>query len=72
LAPQQFFRLQPLLGVLGLSKPNTNRVTLSWFGPSVLQFSTNSLAGPWFDLPPASSPYTETIDSRQKFFRLRN
>jgi hypothetical protein len=44
-------------------------VILEWAGQGTLQ-SSGSLAGPWTNLPPATSPQTLTNDSPCRFFRL--
>jgi uncharacterized repeat protein (TIGR01451 family) len=72
LAQQQFFRLQSTLGRLSISRVSADQVALAWSGLSVLQFSTNGVCGPYWDLPSATSPFTNSIDARQKSFRLKN
>jgi hypothetical protein len=54
------------------TQPNGKNLTLTWPGPFVLQSATVP-AGPFTDLPAASSPYTNnTTTSANKFFRLRS
>lgn len=45
-------------------------LTFSWPGTAVLQWADDP-AGPYTDVPGASSPYTPPITAPQKFFRLR-
>jgi hypothetical protein len=45
---------------------------LTWPDSVTLQTSTNGVAGPYFDVPGATSPYTNLLTSPQQFFRLRN
>ncbi|MDB6108712.1 MAG: hypothetical protein JWR69_462 [Pedosphaera sp.] len=45
---------------------------LTWPDTVTLQTSTNGVAGPYFDVPGAASPYTNLLTSPQQFFRLRN
>jgi len=53
-----------------LSQGSAGGLTLTWSGPFVLQWSANP-AGPYTDVPGATSPYTYN-GSAQKFFRLRS
>ncbi len=51
---------------------NGANLVLNWSGPFVLQTATN-LAGPFSDLPGATSVYTNAIANEpQRFFRLRS
>jgi len=46
-------------------------LTVSWSAGWTLQSATNA-AGPYVDMPEATSPYSETVSNTgQKFFRLR-
>jgi hypothetical protein len=48
-----------------------NRLVFNWTGDFLLQMSTN-IAGPYLDMPGASSPYTnEMTGLSERFFRLR-
>lgn len=50
---------------------NGNRLVFNWLGNFSLQMSTN-IAGPYVDIPGASSPYTnEMTGSSERYFRLR-
>jgi hypothetical protein len=53
-----------------LSQGSAGGLTLTWTGPYILQWSGNP-AGPYTDVPGATSPYTYN-GSAQKFFRLRS
>jgi len=60
-------RIVPILGC----GTGTNGLTLSWTGSYVLQSAIN-VAGPFDDVPGASSPYILALTSgSQRFFRLR-
>lgn len=52
------------------NQTSTN-LTLSWPGIAVLQWADDP-AGPYTDVPDATSPYTPPLTAPQKFFRLRN
>jgi hypothetical protein len=79
--PQMFFRLRSgdlnltidrsgVASVLSAQRTN-NGIILTWSGPSVLQ-SALSVAGPYNDVPGATSPYYQsTTQNPQMFFRLR-
>jgi Immunoglobulin domain/Beta-propeller repeat len=49
----------------------TNLV-ISWAEGFTLQISTNGVAGPYYDVPSASSPFTNSIEAPEQYFRLRN
>ena len=44
---------------------------IRWGSGSILQ-SADEVAGPWGDVPNASSPYTVPLSSAAQFFRLRS
>lgn len=60
-----------LIPVLSVT-PIAGGTVLRWDGNFTLQSAAN-LAGPYLDLPPAASPYTNLFapDDPQRFFRLR-
>ncbi|MDB6020074.1 MAG: hypothetical protein JWR19_4563 [Pedosphaera sp.] len=49
-----------------------SNLVITWPDTSVLQTSTNDVTGPYFDVPDATSPYTNLNTGAQQFFRLRN
>jgi hypothetical protein len=54
-----------------LTQISGSNITLTWAGPFILQ-SALSPAGPYTDVPRATSPYTfNTTSGPQKYFRLR-
>jgi len=60
-----------VLAALGWTKTATNVLALTWTDPYVLQSATNA-AGPYFDMPGATSPYLVAPTSLpHEFFRLR-
>jgi hypothetical protein len=65
--PVYFISLQPVRIEF---QPTANGLILSWPSGWTLQ-SASSVLGPWNDMPGATSPYTVTANSAQKFFRLR-
>jgi hypothetical protein len=44
---------------------------LSWTSPLLVLQSAAQVNGPYFDVPVASSPYTNALSGDQKFFRLK-
>jgi hypothetical protein len=70
--PRRFFRLRAAAGSLAIARPAAHQFVVTWAGPYVLQSSTNSVQGPFLDVPSAASPYTNVISGPQKYFRLRN
>ena len=61
----------PVLSVWPILALTQNGI-LSWTGSSTLQSATN-VAGPYLDVPGATSPYTNDTGAQpQQFFRLRN
>jgi len=48
----------------------SNRLTLFWSSPFILQ-AAPVVTGPWADVAGATSPFTPTTTSPQRFFRLR-
>lgn len=49
----------------------TGKIILTWSNATVLQTATN-VAGPYLDIPGATSPYTNPIaGDKQRYFRLR-
>ena len=59
-------RLRPIFRSIRTQGQN---VILEWTGQGTLQSSDN-LAGPWTNLPSATSPLTLTNDAPQRFFRI--
>jgi hypothetical protein len=59
----------PQLPMLTYSRSG-NTLTLSWELGWILQSSTN-VAGPYEDVPAATSPYTVSLSNPSEFFRLR-
>jgi len=53
------------------SQLTSSGLILTWAGPFILQ-SANSPSGSYADVPGASSPYTNSLSSGQKYFRLRS
>ncbi|HSU56564.1 MAG TPA: immunoglobulin domain-containing protein, partial [Candidatus Dormibacteraeota bacterium] len=53
------------------SQTGGKRMILSWPGQFVLQ-SADAVAGPYTDVPAATSPYLTRMTGPQKFFRLRS
>ncbi len=49
---------------------DATNATLTWPGPSILQFSPD-LTTPFVDVPEAFSPYFSPLDAAKKFYRLR-
>jgi hypothetical protein len=47
-------------------------MVFNWADAFVLQTSTNTVQGPYFDVPGAISPYTNSTGRLQQFFRLKN